>query len=154
MTVKSPWSNSTGNPSNQANSSAAANSVTCEESASTVTTPSVEGHPNSGQGLSGGAKAAQRPKAVTQWSVVDVQKWFRRNCGDYYHLYWEKFLEQDITGCSLVRLSENSLLRLGIVHPEHRQAIWREIAKLRLRTNIVFLRDLERRSLQQQQDVQ
>ena len=40
-----------------------------------------------------------------------------------------------------------------IVHPEHRQAIWREIAKLRLRTNIVFLRDLERRSLQQQQQL-
>lgn len=29
-------------------------------------------------------------------------------------------------GRSLVRLSENSLLRLGIVHPEHRQVTERE----------------------------
>ncbi len=43
-------------------------------------------------------QVSQRPKSVSQWSVVDVQKWFRRNCGDYYHLYSEKLLEQDITG--------------------------------------------------------
>ena len=49
------------------------------------------------------------------------------------------------SGRSLIRLSENSLLRLGVVHPEHRQAIWREISKLRLRTNILLLKDLERR---------
>ena len=53
-------------------------------------------------------------------------------------------------------------MRLGIIHPEHRydpslhlninhvlqnfrQFIWREIAKLRLRTSILYLRDQERR---------
>ena len=41
---------------------------------------------------------ALRPKSVNTWTVADVQKWFRRNCGDYYHLYSIKFLEQDITG--------------------------------------------------------
>ena len=41
---------------------------------------------------------ATRPKSVCQWSVRDVQKWLRRQCGDYYHLYSEAFLEQDITG--------------------------------------------------------
>jgi len=88
---------------------------------------------------------AQRPKSVQQWSVVDVQKWLRRHCGDYYHLYCEAFLEQDVTGRCLVRMNENSLMRLGIVHPEHRQYIWREIAKLRLRSSILYLRDQERR---------
>jgi len=87
----------------------------------------------------------QRPKSVQQWSVVDVQKWFRRHCGDYYHLYAESFLEQEVTGRCLVRMNENSLMRLGIIHPEHRQFIWREIAKLRLRTSILYLRDQERR---------
>jgi len=42
-------------------------------------------------------------------------------------------------------MNENSLMRLGIVHPEHRQYIWREIAKLRLRSSILYLRDQERR---------
>jgi len=88
---------------------------------------------------------SQRPKSVQQWSVVDVQKWLRRHCGDYFHLYCEAFLEQDVTGRCLVRMNENSLMRLGIVHPEHRQFIWREIAKLRLRSSILYLRDQERR---------
>merc|ERR1719333_669215 len=87
----------------------------------------------------------QRPKSVQQWSVVDVQKWLRRHCGDYYHLYAESFLEQEVTGRCLVRMNENSLMRLGIIHPEHRQFIWREIAKLRLRSSIPYLRDQERR---------
>lgn len=47
------------------------------------------------------------------------------------------------TGRSLVRLTDNSLLRLEIVIPEHRQAILREISKLRLRSNILLLKDRE-----------
>ena len=35
---------------------------------------------------------------MSQWSVVDVQKWFRKSCGEYYADYAEKLLEQDITG--------------------------------------------------------
>ena len=49
-----------------------------------------------------------------------------------------------VTGRCLVRMNENSLMRLGIIHPEHRQFIWREIGKLRLRTSILSLRDQER----------
>jgi hypothetical protein len=99
------------------------------------------------------APKATRPKSVCQWSVVDVQKWLRRQCGDYYHLYSEAFLEQDITGRSLTRLSENSLLRLGVVHPEHRQEILRKISKLRLRSNILLLRDMERRQQNDEQQI-
>lgn len=55
-----------------------------------------------------------------------------------------------------MRLNENSLLRLEIVIPEHRQAILREISKLRLRTNILLLKDMEKKSqiAQQQQSQQ
>ena len=60
-----------------------------------------------------------------------------------------------IAGRSLVRLNENSLLRLEIVIPEHRQAILREISKLRLRTNILLLKDMEKKSqISQQQQSQ
>ena len=51
--------------------------------------------PNSSQQIK-----AKRPKAVSQWTVRDVQKWLQRHCSDYYNLYGEKFLEQDITGLS------------------------------------------------------
>merc|ERR1712173_231942 len=70
----------------------------------------------------------QGPKVVAQWNGADVQRWLRRHCCDLYHLYSELFLNQDITGRSLVRLNENSLLRLGIVHPEHRQVILKQIS--------------------------
>lgn len=54
-----------------------------------------------------------------------------------------------LSGRSLVRLNENSLLRLGIYNQDHRSSIWREISKLRLRSNILLLRDLERRHMNQ-----
>ena len=59
---------------------------------------------------------ALRPKAVSQWTVLDVQKWLRRHCSDlnsvdYFALYAEKFLEQDITGVFMSR----SLLVLVIL---------------------------------------
>ncbi|XP_053610651.1 protein aveugle [Plodia interpunctella] len=88
---------------------------------------------------------ATRPKAVYLWTEADVQKWLRRHCGDYYSLYWERFHEHDITGRALVRINDNTLLRMGITNKEHREAIWREILKLRLKTDIVEIRDLERR---------
>ncbi|XP_032518691.2 protein aveugle [Danaus plexippus] len=86
-----------------------------------------------------------RPKAVYLWSEADVQKWLRRHCSDYYNMYWERFHEHDITGRALVRINDNTLLRMGIINKEHREAIWREILKLRLKTDIVEIRDLERR---------
>lgn len=79
------------------------------------------------------------------WNVHDVQKWLRRHCGDYFQLYGDKFLKNDITGRTLIRINDNSLLRLGIVDVEHREAIWREILKLRLKTDIMEIRDLQRR---------
>ena len=56
----------------------------------------------------GAAATGQRPKSVQQWSVVDVQKWLRRHCGDYYHLYAESFLEQEVgPGHVCVNISSN-----------------------------------------------
>ncbi|XP_046990031.1 protein aveugle [Schistocerca americana] len=86
-----------------------------------------------------------RPKPVYLWTVLDVQKWLRRHCSDYYPLYAEKFQQHDITGRSLIRINESTLIRLGIENAVHRQEIWREIAKLRLKTDIIEIRDLERR---------
>lgn len=56
----------------------------------------ISGEP--GDASSSNNLVRKRPKPVSQWSVADVQKWLRKNCGDVYHLYSIKFLEQDITG--------------------------------------------------------
>ncbi|KAI8439741.1 hypothetical protein MSG28_013434 [Choristoneura fumiferana] len=100
-----------------------------------------ENNPNSNKAKT----KATRPKPVYLWTEADVQKWLRRHCGDYYNLYWERFHEHDITGRALIRINDNTLLRMGITNKDHREAIWREILKLRLKTDIVDIRDLERR---------
>ncbi|XP_043249631.1 protein aveugle [Colletes gigas] len=87
-----------------------------------------------------------RPRPVYLWNVLDVQKWLRRHCSDYYQLYHEKFLYHDITGRVLLRINENILLRLGIDNEEHRMDIWREIMKLHLKTDMLEIKDIERRN--------
>ena len=52
-----------------------------------------------------------------------------------------------------MRLNENSLLRLGVVHPEHRQEILRKITQQRLKTNIVLLKDMNRRQQNEEQTI-
>ncbi|XP_031841520.1 sterile alpha motif domain-containing protein aveugle [Nomia melanderi] len=87
-----------------------------------------------------------RPRPVYLWNVLDVQKWLRRHCSDYYQLYHEKFLYHDITGRVLLRINENILLRLGIDNEQHRMDIWREIMKLHLKTDMLEIKDIERRN--------
>jgi len=87
-----------------------------------------------------------RPRPVYLWNVLDVQKWLRRHCSDYYQAYHENFLFNDITGRALLRLNDNILIRLGIQNEEHRMDILREIMKLHLKTDIIEIRDIERRN--------
>lgn len=53
------------------------------------------------------------------------------------------FSQHEITGRALLRLSDNSLRRMGIWNNRDREAIWREIVKQRLKTDIMEIRDLE-----------
>ena len=66
--------------------------------ASNIAAPTSEAVSSESQDNSGANNARKRPKSVSQWTVADVQKWLRKNCGDVFHLYSIKFLEQDITG--------------------------------------------------------
>ncbi|XP_076033722.1 sterile alpha motif domain-containing protein aveugle isoform X2 [Oratosquilla oratoria] len=88
------------------------------------------------------AKVA-RPKPGYQWSTADVQKWLKRHCSEYFQFYSHLFIKHDITGKALVRMTEGTLIRLGISDPEHREAIWREILKLRLKADIQEMKEIE-----------
>ncbi|GJQ83658.1 putative SAM domain (Sterile alpha motif) [Trypoxylus dichotomus] len=90
--------------------------------------------------------SSDRPRSVYAWSVIDVQKWFKRHCQDYIE-YIDYFAQHEITGRSLLRITDNTLLRIGIMNAEHRDGIWREILKLKLKTDIVELKDLESRNM-------
>uniref|UniRef100_A0A1A9V2M3 SAM domain-containing protein n=1 Tax=Glossina austeni TaxID=7395 RepID=A0A1A9V2M3_GLOAU len=84
-----------------------------------------------------------RPKPVYLWTVNDVLKWYRRHCGEYCK-YSELFLKNEITGRALLRINDSSLQRMGIDNNCHRENIWREIVKQRLKTDIMEIRDMER----------
>ncbi|KAL3273473.1 hypothetical protein HHI36_014916 [Cryptolaemus montrouzieri] len=87
-----------------------------------------------------------RPRAVYSWTVADVQKWLERHCGEYYDHYASNFAVHEVTGRTLLRINDNSLLRLGITDVQHRDAIWRQILKLRLKTDIMEIRDIQKRN--------
>ena len=87
-----------------------------------------------------------RPKPVFFWSNADVMKWLKRHCEPYYGLYGNAFLENEITGRSLVRITDSTLERMGIKDAEHRDHIYGIILKLKLKTDIIEIKDLEKKS--------
>ena len=54
--------------------------------------------------------------------------------------------QNEINGKALVGLSQGTLLRLGITNPEDRDAIWRQILKLRLKADIQEMKEIQMRS--------
>lgn len=90
-------------------------------------------------------KTNTRPKPVFFWTNADVLKWLRRHCQDYHTLYASYFLEHDITGRSLVRMNDTTLEKIGISDKNHRDELCREIWKLKLKSDILEMKDLERK---------
>ena len=87
-----------------------------------------------------------RPKPVFFWNNADVMKWLKRQCEDHYGTYGNLFVEHEITGRSLVRLTDVSLTDMGITDASHRDSLLRAILKLKLKSDILDLKDLERRT--------
>lgn len=84
-----------------------------------------------------------RPLPVFFWETVHVMKWMKRVCINHYTSYSTLFLDHEITGRSLVRLNDVSLEKMGIKDATHRDELYREILKLKLKSNILEMRDLE-----------
>lgn len=92
------------------------------------------------------AQDSRRPKPVFFWNNADVMKWLKRHCEEYYGLYGNTFLENEITGRSLVRMTDVTLERMGINDPQHRDDLCRIILKLKLKSDIIEMKDLEKKS--------
>ncbi|KAK2720527.1 protein aveugle-like [Artemia franciscana] len=86
-----------------------------------------------------------RPKPVYLWNSADVLKWFRRHCGDYYSEYADLLTKHGISGSSLLQLNEVMIREMGMVNNEHVQEIWRQIMKLKLKADIMELREFEKK---------
>jgi len=92
------------------------------------------------------ALKTNRPKTVYFWNNIEVMKWLKRHCSEYHDLYAPLFQENQITGRSLVRLNSESLSRMGISNPDHRDELCRSILKLKLKSDILDLKDMEKRN--------
>ncbi|KAI1306005.1 Protein aveugle [Halotydeus destructor] len=88
----------------------------------------------------------RRPKPVFFWNNTDVMKWLKRHCEEYYGLYGQMFLEHEITGRQLVRMTDITLQRMGINEAQHRDDLCRIIMKLKLKSDILEMKDLEKKS--------
>ncbi|XP_052860131.1 protein aveugle isoform X2 [Anopheles cruzii] len=84
-----------------------------------------------------------RPKPVYMWTVADTLKWLRRHCSERCAQYQELFQRHEITGRALLRITDDSLYRMGILDEKDRDDILREIIKQILKTDIMEIRDME-----------
>ncbi|KAF7496690.1 Protein aveugle [Sarcoptes scabiei] len=89
--------------------------------------------------------SSRRPRPVFFWSNGEVMKWLKRCCEEYYELYGDKFLDGEITGRSLIRINDETLKRMGIENGKHRDEIARIILKLKLKSDMIEIKDLERK---------
>ncbi|RWS14949.1 protein aveugle-like protein [Dinothrombium tinctorium] len=92
-------------------------------------------------------ESSRKPKLVFFWNNADVMKWLKRHAEEYYGLYGHLFLEHEITGRSLVRMNDVTLQRIGIKNGEHRDHISRIILKLKLKCDILEMKDLESKNI-------
>lgn len=106
--------------------------------------PSRSGETNGAGGDTG--TATSRPKLVFFWNNADVMKWLKRHSEECYSLYGQLFLENEITGRSMVRMTDVTLQRMGIQDPKHRDELLRIILKLKLKSDILEMKDLENRA--------
>lgn len=86
----------------------------------------------------------RKPKHLSQWTNADVIKWLRRHCEHLYEQYGDIFLAHEITGRTLCRVTDHMLERMGIELQDHRDELRRIIMKLKLKSDMVKLKDLER----------
>jgi predicted phosphoadenosine phosphosulfate sulfurtransferase len=83
------------------------------------------------------SKAPQIQTPVHHWKNDSVVSWFKKHCGQYGQMYTDLFIQHDITGSVLMRLTDPKLAMMGIANSQHRDTILYQILRLKL-TNDMF----------------
>ncbi|WAR22867.1 SAM12-like protein [Mya arenaria] len=86
-----------------------------------------------------------KTKPLYFWTSADVNKWLKKHGGHCHELYGQLFLEQEVTGRSLIRLTEYKLEKIGILNLQHRQELMHYVLKLRLKHEGTDLKNLDQR---------
>ncbi|KAH3782646.1 protein aveugle-like [Dreissena polymorpha] len=86
-----------------------------------------------------------KTKPLYFWTSADVNKWLKKHGGHSYDLYGDLFLQQDVTGRTLIRLTEYKLEKIGITNTQHRHELMHYVLKLRLKHENNDLKNLDQR---------
>ncbi|XP_005094646.1 sterile alpha motif domain-containing protein 12 [Aplysia californica] len=86
-----------------------------------------------------------KPKPLYFWSTADVNKWLRKHGGLYYELYGELLSKHEVTGRTLIRMTDIKLEKIGILDATHRHDLMQFILRLRLKHEMSDLRNLNQR---------
>ncbi|XP_045159617.2 protein aveugle-like [Mercenaria mercenaria] len=86
-----------------------------------------------------------KTKPLYFWTSADVNKWLKKHGGHCHDLYGELFLNQEVTGRTLIRLTEIKLEKIGIVNSQHRQELMHYVLKLRLKHEATDLKNLDQK---------
>ncbi|XP_062607141.1 protein aveugle-like [Saccostrea cucullata] len=84
-----------------------------------------------------------KPKPLYFWDCADVNKWMKKWCGTLHEKYGELFLQQEITGRTLIRMNEIKLEKIGIVNPDHRRELMQQILRQRLKHEMSDLKNMD-----------
>jgi len=96
-------------------------------------------------GLPGRAGLKGKPKPLYFWSTSDVNKWLRKHGGVYYELYGDLLSEHQITGRTLIRMTDIKLEKIGILDTSHRHDLMQFFLRLRLKHEMNDIRNLNSR---------
>lgn len=80
-------------------------------------------------------KGSKKGRAVPLyfWSSDDVRRWLQRRCPEMHKLYSSVFAMHEISGRTLLRLTDVKLQIIGISNVQHRQLIMQCVLRLKLK---------------------
>lgn len=89
--------------------------------------------------------------AANIWNMQSCLCWWINHLYNFWAVWIQLIIffysfpsqQHEISGRALLRVTDNSLQRMGIDNNRDREAIWREIVKQRLKTDIMEIRDME-----------
>lgn len=94
-----------------------------------------------GSGLNSGSLIVNSPPVpINKWNTERVLDWFSKRFPNYYDSYKTHFVQNQITGSSLLEFNTNCLNQIKIFDATLREQILEEIALLRIKNEYEFLR--------------
>lgn len=89
---------------------------------------------------SGSIIVNSQPVSINRWNTDRVLDWFSKRFPNYYESYKTHFIQNQITGSSLLEFNANCLNQMNIFDSTLREQMLEEIALLKIKNEYEFVR--------------